>query len=138
MRVIVVPRDGASRPTPIAPKPAIPSVLPEILLPKKKKRTRKGACPQEALVHTTEPKSGAATISTNKEAHTELDKAVGPSQMLVPPPSSVLTPTEHQQPKVSKLKLKSKRKVHLTSCMWNDTPFHSFVLRKGPSHSVLV
>ena len=105
------------------------------MLPPTKKRERKSARLQEALVPTTEPKSGATTISTNKEAHTELDNAVAPGQMPVPLPSSVLTPTEHQQPKVSKLKLKSKGKVHLTSCKWNDSPFHSFVLRKGPTHT---
>ena len=124
MRVTVVPRDGAPEPAPLAPKPATPSILP-VILPPKRKRKLTSAPTQEALVHTTEPKSGATTISTNKEAHIELDKAVAPAQMPVPAPASELPLTEHQPPKASKLKLKPKKDVHPTSCMWNDSALHT-------------
>jgi hypothetical protein len=81
MRVLVVPRDGdALQPISLASKSTIPSVLPEMPPPTKKKR--KSALPQEALAHTTEPKSGeTSTIYANKN----LD---APAQTPVPPLAS--------------------------------------------------
>ena len=136
IRVLVVPRDGTPQPTPLASKPTTSSILPEMPPPTKKRR--ESARLQEALAHTTESKSGATTtISTNKEAHAELDKVVALAQTLVPPPAATQTVTQYQQPKASKLKLKPK-KVHLISCMWIDFAFHPFVLRMSPKRPHLM
>ena len=133
MRVSVVPRDGAPLPTPLAPNPTTSFILPEMPPPTQKGR-RKNALLQQASVRATESKSGATTtISTSRDAHSGLDKAISPAQTPVPPPPSVQTLTEHQQPKASKLKLKPNKKVHLISCMWND--FASTLCTENGFHS---
>ena len=115
----VIPREDVSQPTSFVPEPSISPILPEILPPTKKRKTKSDS-PQKVLLSATDTKAGAtAIIPTNKDsglAHVTLDKARASVQPLLPLLASGQNLTGDQQSNAPTPKLKPKRNRQPISC----------------------